>query len=167
MISAVIRPVGVPPSRPFPPRRALEAKFYAGEEGVSMRTELRLQVITEATRAGFAPSALVGKPPNASGARVAPSPLEIKVRAALDRVRLSSRFSHPRAEFPVSEEQRTRNGPQYPVPARDTVTIRSETVDDRLQAKADYTGPVGIWSMLVRLGHSVTRSPATSAVNRA
>ena len=47
-------------ARPLaPPRRALEAKFYAGAENVSMRTELRFWIATRAARSWLAPSALV------------------------------------------------------------------------------------------------------------
>ncbi len=46
---------------PFPPRRALEAKFYERAERASMRIELWLQVMTGSSRSDFAS---VGKPKN-------------------------------------------------------------------------------------------------------
>ncbi len=39
-----------------------EAKFYAGEEGESMRVEIWLSVIAGSSRLGIASSASVGKP---------------------------------------------------------------------------------------------------------
>ena len=48
----------------FPPRRALGAKFYSGEEGESMRAELWLSVMAGSSHQGFASSASVGKRQN-------------------------------------------------------------------------------------------------------
>ncbi len=51
-------------------RRALEAKFYVGEEGESMRAEWRLWIAAGAARSRLAPSASVGKRSNSTGPRV-------------------------------------------------------------------------------------------------
>ncbi len=56
---------------PFPPRRALEAKFYAGVEDESMRAEFRLRVMAGATPTRLTMTALVGKRPKSCGARIA------------------------------------------------------------------------------------------------
>ncbi len=56
---------GCAPRLLAPPRRAQEAKFYAGDEGESMRVELRLRVMAVATPTRLTLTALVGKPLNA------------------------------------------------------------------------------------------------------
>ena len=52
-------------------RRALEAKFYAGVNGESIRAKIPLEIIVASDRAKLTLTALVGKRPKASGARIA------------------------------------------------------------------------------------------------